>query len=91
MAARSTGADRGRKSRIPWASTFSRSTGYTLPARSVALITAEMSEAFPPAGSLALEAASMEVDFTAVGPTVVGGIGDRTHPFMEFVENSRME
>ena len=33
----------------------------------------------------------MEVDFTAVGPTVVGGIGDRTYPCMEFVENSRMK
>jgi hypothetical protein len=50
-----------------------------------------MSEVFPPAGSLALEAASMEADFTAVGPTVVVGIGDRRYPCMEFVENSRME
>jgi len=42
------------------------------PARSVALITAEMSEAFPPAGGQALEVALVVVVFTAaVGTTSV--------------------
>src|SRR5712692_2447517 len=52
------------------------------PARSVVLITAEMSEAFPPAGGRALEVASM---------AVVDDVGDRMYPRVELVENSRME
>jgi len=91
MATRSTGADLEAEIQDSMGLQLLTLSRVHARARSVALITAEMSEAFPPAGSLALEAAPMEVDFTAVGPTVVGGIGDRTHPFMEFVENSRME
>jgi hypothetical protein len=69
------------------------------PARSVALITAEMSEAFLLAGNRALEAAPMvgvdsmvAVDSTAVEvATAVEDIGNRMYPCMEFAENSRME
>src|SRR6266403_163819 len=96
MATRSTGADLEAEIQDSMGLHLLTLSRVHVPARSVALITAEMYEAFPPAGSLALEAAPMEVDFTAVGPTavgptVVGGIGDRTYPCMEFVENSRME
>jgi len=71
------------------------------PARSVALITAEMSEAFPRAGSRALEADPMvgvdsmvaAVVSTAVevATAAVEDIGNRMYPCMEFAENSRME
>src|SRR6266478_1224376 len=91
MATRSTGADLEAEIQDSMGLHLLTLSRVHVPARSVALITAEMSEAFPPAGSLALEAASMEVDFMAVAPTVVGGIGDRRYPFMKFVENSRME
>jgi len=57
-------------------------------ARSVALITAEMSGAFPPAGGRALAVALVVVVFTAA---VVDDIGDCMHPRVELVENSRME
>jgi hypothetical protein len=57
------------------------------PARSVALITAEMSEAFPPAGGGALEVGCMVAAFTAV----VDDVGDRMYPRVELVENSGME
>jgi hypothetical protein len=54
----------------------------------VALITAEMSEAFPPAGGQALEVALVVVVFTAA---VVDDIGDCTHQRVKLAENSRME
>jgi hypothetical protein len=91
MATRSTGADLEAEIQDSMGLHLLTLSRVHVLARSVALITAEMSEAFPPAGSLALEAASMEVDFMAVAPTVVGGIGDRRYSFMKFVENSRME
>jgi len=57
-------------------------------AHSVALITAAMSEAFPPAGGQALGVALAVVVFTVA---VVDDIGDRTYPRVEFSENSRIE
>jgi len=72
MATRSTGADLEAEIQDSMGLHLLTLSRVHVPARSVALITAEMSEAFPPAGSLALEAAPMEVDFTGVGPTVVG-------------------
>jgi len=70
--------------------TFSQEHG---PARSAALITAEMSEAFPPAGDRALEVALVGVVvFTAAAvDAVVDDIGDCMHPNVEVFENSRME
>ena len=48
------------------------------PARSVALITAEMSEAFPPAGNPALEVVSMVVVASmGAAASVAGGGGHR--------------
>ena len=62
--------------------TFSQEHG---PARSAALITAEMSEAFPPAGDRALEVALVGVVvFTAAAvDAVVDDIGDCMHPNVE--------
>jgi len=54
----------------------------------VALITAAMSEAFPPAGGQALGVALAVVVFTVAA---VDDIGDRTCPRVEFSENSRIE
>jgi hypothetical protein len=54
----------------------------------VVLITAEMSEVFPPAAGRALEVAPMAV---ASMVAVVVDIGDRMCPRMELVENSKME
>ena len=48
------------------------------PARSAALITAELSEAFPPAGVRALEAASLVAAFMAA--VVMGGAGSHMLP-----------
>jgi hypothetical protein len=50
------------------------------PARSAALITVEMSEAFPPAGGQALEVALVVVVFTVA---VVDDIGECMHPRSE--------
>jgi hypothetical protein len=59
------------------------------PARSAALITVEMSEAFLPAGGRALGAALVVVVvFTAA---VVDDIGDRMRRHVKLAENSRME
>jgi hypothetical protein len=54
------------------------------PGRSVALITAETSEAFPPAGGQALEVAPVEAVFMAA---VVDDIGDRLYACVKLVEN----
>ena len=63
------------------------------PAHSAALITVEMSEAFPPAGDRALEVALVGVVvFTAAAvDAAVDDIGDCMHPNVEVFENSRME
>src|SRR6266852_25737 len=57
-------------------------------AHSVALITAETSEAFPPAGGQALEVAPVEAVFM---PAVVDDIGDRLYACVKLVENSKTE
>jgi hypothetical protein len=54
------------------------------PGRSVASITAETSEAFPPAGGQALEVAPVEAVFMAA---VVDDIGDRLYACVKLVEN----
>ena len=57
-------------------------------AHSVALIMAEMSEDFPPAGGRALEVVST-VEAAPMG--VVVTIGDRIYLHMELANNSRIE
>jgi hypothetical protein len=59
------------------------------PAPSVALITAEMPEPFPPVGGRALEVASMGVASMVVPLVAVVDAGDRMRPRLELVENSR--
>ena len=58
------------------------------PARSADLITAEMSEAFPLAGSQALEVVHMVGVLTpaAASMAAVEGIDDRIHPRFELVK-----
>src|SRR5258708_5251118 len=84
MATRSTEADLAAEVRGSMGLRLLTFSQEHAPARSVASITAETSETFPPAGGQALEVAPVEAVFMAAG---VDGLGDRLYAWVETVQN----